>query len=278
MNLGVFLLTFAFAAAPGQEGRLEVSGVRATYGELGATRPDWKIPLGDALHVAFDISGLTTDPSGHVRYRTVLEVENSRGEKIFRPEPIESSLLNIQGGGKVRESVVVLTGVDQTPGSYRLKLTVTDLTPRKDSQREASATQDFALVPQEFGLVRFQLSYDRLGQMPAPPAGGAGQTLFVNAAAVGFKRDAQNNQGGIQVEMSVLDSSDRPMTPKPALVQANRIPVGLDVIPVRFDLPLMRGGTYRLVFKSTDLVTKKSTAFSMPLIVTDFAGTQEVSR
>lgn len=267
MTLSVLL--WAGLAALTQSDRLAVTNLRPTFGELGPTRPDWKIPLGDALHISFDITGLTPDAAGRVRYRVRLEVENSRGERVFAPEPGDVDLLNVLGGNRVRESLVMLTGLEQPPGVYRFKLTVTDLVSR--SRTEATATQEFTLLPVDFGIVRLQVAGDRATQKPVPPVGGVGQTLFVNGVLVGFKRDPQKGHGSVQVEMTLQDDAGKTVSVRPVLLHFPAIPPGLDYLPIRFDLPLMRSGSFRIVLKAADSIANKTTTVTLPLIVTDLA-------
>jgi hypothetical protein len=280
MSLELLVLLGSLTLSPSQSAsRLEVTNIRPTYGEFGPTRPDWKIPLADSLHVAFDINGLAGDANGRVRFRTTLEVENSKGEKLYRPDPQETGLVNIQGGGRVRQGIVVVTGLDQTPGTYRIKVTIGELgesDAKKEVKRETSFTQDFTVLPVDFSIVRLQLAYDRLGQLPAPAAGGAGQSLFVNAIVVGFKTDPQKeNQSAFQVEMSILDSADKPMAPKPDLVRSGPMPASVTNRAIRFDLPLMRGGQYKIALKATDLVSKKTASVAIPLVVVDYGETRK---
>lgn len=268
MSLSLVLL--ASLTALTQSDRLAVTNLRATYGELGPSRPDWKIPLGDALHIAFDITGLSTDAAGRVRYRVRLEVENSRGERVFAPEPGEVELLTVLGGNRVRENLVMLTGLEQSPGMYRLKLTVTDLQSRAAKRPEVAVTQDFSLVPADLSILRIQVTSDRAGQKPVAPVGGVGQTLFINGVVVGFKRDAQK-QGSIQAELTIQDEAGKTVSVRPVTLQFAAVPAGLDYVPIRFDLPLSRPGTFRIVLKATDLSANRTTSITLPLVATDIS-------
>jgi hypothetical protein len=265
------LLAWALVLGLGQNtpARLEVGNLRATLGELGPPRSDWKVPLGDSLHVAFDIRGLATESNGRVRYRVRLEVENAQGEKVFAPEPGEVSLVNLLGGDRVRESVVMRTGLEQAPGKYRLKLTVTDLLARG---KEASVAQEFTLLPPSLAIVRVQATHDRLGQSPAPLVGSVGQMLFLNAVVVGFKRDSAKGLGHVQVELTILDDKGKPLASRPAVLTYADVPPGVDYLPVRFDLPLMASGSFRLVLKATDQNAGQSTSLVVPLGVSDGSG------
>ncbi|MCS6975987.1 MAG: hypothetical protein NZM31_03105 [Gemmatales bacterium] len=263
------LLVWVAAATVLQSDRLAVVNLRATFGELGPARPDWKIPLGDALHIAFDVTGLTTDLAGRIRYRVRLEVENSRGERVFAPEPGEVELLAVLGGNRARENLVMLTGLEQSPGNYRLKLTVTDLQARDSGRREVVAMQDFTLVPPDFNILRVQVTSDQAGQKPVPPLGGAGQTLFVQGVVVGFQRDTQKRHGSVLVELFIQDETGKTVSARPVPLQFPAIPPGLDYVPIRFDLPLTRPGSFRLVLKATDLLGKKTATVTLPLLVHD---------
>jgi hypothetical protein len=260
------LCVVALALAPGQAGKLELSNIRGTYGLLGPARPDLRILPGEVLQVAFDIAGLTPDNVGRLRFAAKLSVKDAKGESVFQEDLGELPVvLNVLGGGKVPHAVIVNTGLKQAPGQYQLQVTVTDLNGKK----EGNFSRDFTILPLEFGLVRFQLCYDRFGQLPAPGVAAVGQTLYVNAVAVGYKFDMKDEQASLSVEMSIRDEQDKPVSDKPLTGEFKNIANDTPFLPFRFDLPVHRAGRFRLVLKATDNVAKKTTTFTVPLLTVE---------
>jgi hypothetical protein len=260
-------LALLLSCTPAQAGKLEVTNVRATHGVLGAPRTDAKILPGDILHLAFDIGGLQSDAQGRMRFGVTIELFDAKDKSVFKQDLGEVDQVNVFGAGRTRYAVRVATGVDKPePGTYRLKVIVTDVF----AKRETSFTHPFTILPPDFGLVRFQLTYDPWAQVPAPPAGVVGQILYVNAVAVGMRRDPKNdNQSALFVEMTVLDEQNKPTLAKPLTGNFTNIPGDVTALPFRFDLPIQRAGRYTLVLTATDQLSKKKVTLHIPLTVTD---------
>jgi hypothetical protein len=260
----------ALLLTPAQAGKLELTNIRATYGLFGPTRPDFKILAGDVLQVVFDIGGLTPDDAGRLRFAAKMAViKITDGKEDAKPVYEEDlgelpAVVNVLGGGKVPHGVVVTTGLKQAPGQYRLKVTITDVNGKK----EGAFTRDFTVKEPEFALVRFQLSYDRYGQLPAPAVGVVGQTLYVNAVAVGYKPDPKDQQASLTFEMQVLDDGDKPVLAKPLTGEVKGMAVDTHV-PFRFELPVHRTGRYKIVLKTTDQVAKKTATLTVPLLAAE---------
>ncbi len=249
---------------PASASKLELTNIRATYGALGAVRPGFAILPGELLYIAFDIVGLQADMQGRLRYGTALEVEESKGKIIFRDDFSETPtiLVNLLGGSRVPHSVVINTGLDQSPGTYRAKVTVRDHQAKKD----LSFTKEFTVNPPEFGIVRVQLFFDPLSQVPAPPVGAVGQKFYFNFVPVHYKRDMKQ-EGAIAVELNVLDEKGNPTPVQPLSGVHSRLPPEINYLQLRFDVPLQRPGQFKLVLKATDQVAKKTVSLTIPIQV-----------
>lgn len=250
---------------PVQTSKLELTNIRATHGLMGISRPDFSILPGDMLYIAFDINGLQMDQEGRLRFGTALEVEDGKGKTIFKEDlsPV-APVVALFGGTRIPHSVMISTGLEQAPGMYRAKVTVRDYQAKKD----ASFTKDFTLTQPDFGIVRIQLCFDRLSQIPAPPAAAAGQTVFLNFVPVHFKRDAKN-EASVSVELNVLDDKGAATTVKPLSGGEKNLPPEVNYLQMRFDVPLQRAGSFKLVLKATDQVSKKTVALTIPLQVVE---------
>ena len=80
-------LIAALGPLPAQTGDLELNNVHATYGLLGATRPDNKVLPGDKYYVAFDIDNVRVDETGKVLYTMGMEVVDSKNKTQFKQDP-----------------------------------------------------------------------------------------------------------------------------------------------------------------------------------------------
>jgi len=260
-----FLFSAALTLATAQMGDLEFSNIRGTYGTFGPTRPDLKILPGEVLHLAFELGGLTADDAGRLRFAAKMSVKDPKGEAIYQEDLGElPPVVNVLGGGKVPHSVAINTGLKQAPGQYRAEIFVADL----NSKKTGSFTRDFTIQPLEFGIVRFQLYYDRLSQLPAPCVGAVGQTLFLNAVAVGYKFDTKE-LAALGVEVNILDERDKPVLAKPLTGDFKNIEKDPRFLQFRFDLPIHRTGRFKIVLKATDNVAKKSTTLTLPFLAVE---------
>jgi len=251
---------------PAAGGKLELTNVRATYGALGGNRPDFTMLPGDLLHMAFDIVGLQPDAQGRLRYGTSLEVEDAKGKTIFKDDfgEVPAVIVNLLGGNRVPHSVMINTGLDQTPGVYRAKVTVREY----PSKKEAMFSKEFTVNQPDFGIVRVQLFYDLLSQVAAPPVGVVGQKLFLNFVPVHFKYDTKQ-EGAVNVELNVLDDRGNATPVRPLSGQYSKIPSDATWLQLRFEIPLQRSGQFKLALKATDQVSKKTATLTIPLQVVE---------
>jgi hypothetical protein len=266
-------LLAALALSPAQAGEMKLSNPRITYGALGSNRPDNKfLPL-DTFFLSFDIDGIKVNEAGRVKYGMVMEVTDSAGTSIFKQMPVESDDFLPLGGNKLPARAYVDLGVDQPPGVYTCKVTVSDRAD-KDKVVTKSIEQKFEVMQKGFGIVQVYTSADNERKFPAPLVGVAGQSMFVHFALVGFERDkdAKSLQPNLTLEMVIYGKDSKPTLAKPT---AKQIPdeadgkVGEKVIgiPMRFEVPLNVEGGFLIRLKATDNITKKSATVDLPLRV-----------
>jgi hypothetical protein len=264
---GSFMLTTLalLATLPlsaGQPNGLTLSGAAVTHGLLGPVRADARFLPGDTVSVAFDIEGLTFGPDGKAAYTTVTELTDAAGKTLFRSPAREQEVVNALGGNRLPAGAHADLGLGQAPGEYTLKVTVTD----KASGQSQSLAQKFTVLPAAFGLVGLSATADRAGEVPAGPA-GAGQTLWLGAAVVGF-RTGQDQQPKVELALRVLDEAGKPTLPAPFTGRfENGVPAGATALPVQFALSLTRPGKFTLELKATDLLSGGSATATYPLTV-----------
>jgi hypothetical protein len=253
----------ALSLAPGDSGALALTNVRATYGLLGAPRPDTKFLPGDQAILAFDIEGLQVDKQGRVLYRIAMEVADSDGKVQFKQAPRDQEVQNTLGGNSLPAFVSLNIGLDQPPGTYTVKVTVTD----RAAKASKTLTQSCEVLPKAFGLVRLSLTGDAEGHVPAPVL-GEGQSVWVNFSAVGFQRDEATKQPDLTVHMRVLDEEGRPTVAQPFAGRvAKDVPAKALALPMQFMLNLNRAGKFTVQLDATDKVSGQSAALSLPLVV-----------
>lgn len=248
---------------PGQTGQLNLTHVRATYGILGATRPDTKLLPGDNFVLCFDVEGVKADEAGKVLYSIGMDVTDAAGKVAFKQEPRELEANNSLGGTSLQAFASVQIGLDQPPGNYTVRVTVTN----RATQAKGTLTRTYEVLPKGFGLVRLNTTYDADGKIAAPYV-GEGQVVFVNFLAVGFGRDPAQAQPNLSVVMRILDQAGKPTLARPYSGVVNKdIPAKALSVPMQFVVELNRPGQFTLELKATDKVTGQSATLSYPLNV-----------
>ncbi len=260
VSLPVLLL---LSLIPGQTGQLNLTNVRATYGILGAPRPDTRFLPGDRFVLCFDVEGVKADDAGKVLYSIGMEVTDAAGKVYLKQEPRELEANNSLGGTSLQAFASIQIGLDQLPGTYTVKVTATD----RATRAKGTLTRTYEVLPKGFGLVRLNTTYDADGKIAAPLV-GEGQVLFVNFLAVGFGRDRAQVQPNLSVAMRIMDETGRPTLAKPYTGEINKdIPAQVLSVPMQFIIELNRPGQFTLELKATDKVTGQSATLSYPLKV-----------
>ncbi|MGL4420048.1 MAG: hypothetical protein ACRCZF_05235 [Gemmataceae bacterium] len=266
------LLLGALTLTPAQSGGLQLTNVRNTYGELGGTRPDSKLIPGDILFVGFDIEGITINGEGQVQYTMAMEVVDKNNKPIFKQDPAKKTDFVPLGGTKLPARAFVTIGVDQEPGEYTLKLTVTD--NGNPASPSANFSRKFEIGKKDFGIVIVYTSIDAQGAIPAPTTGVVGQAVFVQFFVVGFDRakdpkDAKKAaQPNVSIEMNTVDEKGQATLKKPVtFVMNNGIDEKEGGFTMRFLLPMTRVGKFTVKLKVTDEISKKTATFDLPVAV-----------
>ncbi len=258
------LLLLAALAAPGQTDGLTLTDARLTYGVLGPKRDNAKFLPGDALFLAFTVDGVTAGPDGKVQYSIALEVAGPDGKRLFSQPPRDEEVVNSLGGARMPGYAQVQVGLEQAPGQYTLKVTVTD----RATKKTASLEQKAEVLPKAFGLVRLTTTADPQGQVPAG-ALGVGQSLYVNGHVVGFQRGA-GDQPKVALEVRVLDEAGKPTLAQPPTGRIDKgVPPKDAVLPGQFLLSLNRPGKFTVEVKATDETAGKTVTQSFPITVHD---------
>jgi hypothetical protein len=260
--VSLLLLTATLGLPANQGGSLALSNVRSTHGVMGPARAEDKLLPGDALFVAFDIEGITVDGAGKFAYSIVTEVSDAGGRMAFKQDPKELAGTTSLGGSRVPGYAELRIGLDQEPGDYTLKVTVTDSAAR----RSQSVTRPFTVLKKDFGIVRLALTSDADGLLPVPVV-GIGQPLWVHYGIVGFTRGT-DKQPQVNIEVRIVDDSGKATTAKPIAGSITKgVPESLVALPMNFLLSPNRSGKFTVEVTATDTLARKSAKLSFPLTV-----------
>lgn len=255
----VLASTLAFAQAD----KLALNNVRATYGLLGPNRADLKVLPGDTLWLEFDIDGITVSADGKVQYAMGLEVADSKGKVIFAQKATDQEGLASLGGKAVPANSQVDVGFSQPAGDYTVKVMVTD----RVSKQSQTFSQKMQVLPADFGIVQLKTTGDPNGTAPIGLV-GAGDSVWVNLAVVGFGRDKGKQQPNLEFQMRVLDESGKPTLAKPETGVINQdVPPGDKLLGAQFLVSANRAGKFVVELKAADKISGKSATTSFPLTV-----------
>jgi hypothetical protein len=193
-----------------------------------------------------------------------MEVIDKDKKPIFLQKPQDREDFLPLGGTKLPARAFVSIGIDQPPGLYTCRVTVVDLATKLSKTLD----QQFEVLKPAFGIVQFFTSSDGKGEIPAPPLGVAGQSIYVHFAVVGFAREPKKMQPNLQVEMAVINKDGTPALPKPTSIS---ITSGVEEkesgIPLRFMLPMNRAGEFNVELKAVDNITKATSKVVFPIKV-----------
>jgi len=250
------------ATTPAWADELTLSEARPTHGILGPTRTDKRVLPGDSVFVAFNIEGLKVDAMGKMRYSTDIEVTDGAGKKIFGQKGKPQEVINSLGGNQVPAHAQLDIGLNQPPGEYTVTVTVNDLAGGKSK----SVSHKCTVQPKAFSLVRVTTSGDPQGVVPSGLL-GPGQSLYVNAFAVDFARDA-SKQPKLAFECRILDEAGKPTLPAPLMGTIEKdVAADAKAVPLQFLVSLNRPGKFTIELKATDKVSGKTDTRTFPITV-----------
>lgn len=256
------VLAAALSFAPAQSAGLNVTNIRHTFRDLGASRPDTIYLPGDVVFIAFDIEGLKMTEEGKVGYIMGMDVLDKAGKAILNAPPSKSEMVLPLGGNKLPAHVFVALGPEMVSGAYRCKVSIADASggPAK------IAEQAFTVQPMNFGMVSLFVSYDERANMPSGMTGVVGQTVFVNFGLVGFGRDSSKKPNAA-VEFRILENG-RPTIAKPMVAALPRdLKEDEQFVPFQFPVALNREGNFTVELKAVDKISNKTATMTFPIRV-----------
>jgi hypothetical protein len=256
-------MAFSSTLAFSETGKLSLTNIRATHGLLGPTRADAPLLPGDILCLDFDVEGITVAADGKVKYSMSLEARDAKGKVFYQQKATDQEALASLGGKSVPAQAHLDIGLDQPAGDYTVKVTITD----RATKRAQSFSHKLQVLPPDFGIVQLKTTSDPDGTIPAGQV-GAGQSIWVSFAVVGFDRAKTRKQPNVQLEMRILDADGKPTLAKPETGVINQdVPVNDKLLGGQFPITVNRPGKFVVKLKAVDKVAAKSATVSFPLTV-----------
>ena len=154
----------------------------------------------------------------------------------------------------------MVIGLDQPPGKYTLRVTVTD----RISKDRKELSRNFEVLKRGFGIVR----------LTAPCVGFTGQSFMAHFGVVGFRKGT-DKVPKVSVRMNILDENSKATLTKPFTVEIPKdLPEeakaeDLTVLPMQFPFPLNRPGTFTIQLEATDQISKETVKQSYKITVLD---------
>jgi hypothetical protein len=248
----------------GPAAALDVKNVRSTYGPYGGVRPGNKFLPGDILWLAFELEDLTMEAeTGLVKYDVKLEVLDSKPSVIFSRTTPNQRYLAL-GKARLSDRAQVVIGVEQAPGKYSVRLTITDKGGKDNKKGGPSKTfsHDFEIRKADFGLIHAL----------SPSVAATNQDFECHCALTGMARDAKKLPK-VELRLSIVDENGKLTLPKPFISNIpDDLPKDFDVtkeklIRLPFPIFLNRTGRFTIQIEAIDKISMKKASVSFPLQV-----------
>lgn len=266
--LPALTLAAALSLAPAQPAAsLTLTNLRPTYGLIGPTRTTAKYLPGDIVYLSFDVEGVNISKDGKAMYTITTDVKDKAGKVKNQGDPSPKVDFAPLGGKKVPTVAFVTLGVDAEPGEYTLKVTANDTSVADPAKQPTGSVEyKFEVLKPDLGIIGVHVTSDPNGRNPTHTTGYVGQFLWIQFAAVGFKRDpAKKNQPDLKFEMTTLDEKGEPTLATPLTVEAKALEEKFPICSAHMNVPLTRAGKFTVRLKVTDNVAGKTATFDLPI-------------
>jgi hypothetical protein len=231
-RLSIIALALA-ALLSGEAASVELKNLRMAHGDFGITRTDKKFLPGDVLFLTYDVDGLGVADKGTLSFETVLEIFDGNKKLVRSKNYPPTEIIPPLGGNRIPAKLTLNMGVDQKPGDYIVKVTVTDRVGKKS----AEFSHRIELLPEGFGAVLVQ----------APAIGYIGSTYPIMFSLVHSPLDKKTKLPSIDVTMRVFEEGGKTELSKPVTTNLPAIlPDEFDpkTIPLNFGINLTRPGRF----------------------------------
>jgi hypothetical protein len=251
---------FVVTLLGGQAAGPEIVNPRATFGHLGAPRPQTGMLPGDVAHFSFEIKNLKADGKGRVSYSIAIVITDEKGKVFFEQKPYNSFATMFFGGDVLPAAARVDVPLGAQPGVMNWKITVVD----RATKKSASLKGQGKVLPADFGLVQVGTFADVETKAPISPIGVVGSQLHVGFGVVGFER-GKDTQPNIKVTLSIRDDKGQLTTPPLTGAVQKEIPADVRVVPMNFGLTLDRAGRFMIELSAHDEISGKTSTVHFPV-------------
>jgi hypothetical protein len=250
--------------AGGQDGSLELTNARRTYGHLGAPRPAAGILPGDTAYFSFDIKNLKFDGDGKAAYSIAIEIRDQAGKLMYEQKPYNAVAQNFLGGNSLPCAAHVFIPLDTKPGAVDWTVTVKDRATKQSAVLKGKGK----VLPADFGLVQVGLFADVDGATPMSAVAVVGDSAYLKFSTVGFARDKETKQPNVNVSLRILDDKGQPTMAKPLTGKING-GIGADdpFLVNQFGLSFNRAGRFTIELSAEDMNTGKRSQVSYAIRV-----------
>jgi hypothetical protein len=256
------VLVGALTLAASDSGALRLTNMRATYWIGGPDRPDNKVLPGDGLVVAYDIEGMQPGADGKMHYEIGMEVTDQQGAVLLKQKPKAETVDPAANGRPLAGMATLNVGLDQSPGMYTVKISVTDDT----SRASADFSRTYEVLPKDLGLVRVVADGDPVSK-GIDPLFHAGKPGVLNFTLVGFERRQSSGQPEVRVTMTVTENG-QPVFEKPTVSEVKAdVPPNALAVPLELRLQLVKAGQYVVQLAAKDRINGRSAMISVPITV-----------
>jgi hypothetical protein len=193
-----------------------------------------------------------------------MEVKDAANKTIFKQDPRELVDFVPLRGNVLPARAFITIGLDQDPGAYTCRITVTD--PKTKAKDTLAAK--FEVEKRQFGIVAVYTTHDERGAFPAPTTGVVGQTVFLQFSVATFARDPKTKQPNVEFEFQVLDEKGQPTLAKPrGHVQDSGVDEKEGAFAMRFPIFMSRPGKFTVRVTAADKVGGKKAVHDLPITV-----------
>jgi hypothetical protein len=186
---------------------LALRDVEACRGRNGPVRERLEYYAHDEIEFRAWIEGHSTDDRGHVDIAWKLELKDPEGRTVVTDGGTRRGDPGVDGA-RLPYYVALPLPAEPPPGRYSFAVTVFD----RLAEKSASFSRELIVKPTEFAIVAPRFYYDAEGEVSAPAAATAGQTIFVQLRCIGF--DRSQKRIAVAMTMQLVDEAGKPVLPK----------------------------------------------------------------
>jgi hypothetical protein len=240
----------------------EPEGIRLTYGLGGPLRPDHRVLPGEDICVEYVARGIKKDSKGEVNLAVSGELVDQAGKKWTELAASPLKGLLYRDSSMFFGHMSYTLSMQQPPGDYTARARLTD----KVTGRSINFEHPVYVLRPEFGVIRFRLTHDEEGKLPAGANLTVGQGFYVHLAMVNFARDGKRVH--LVAKVSARDRDGKETTPEPVkpMTLNREVPDG-DKIDLAKPMRTIMAGDAFITVEVEDRIAKKTVKYEYPMLI-----------